>query len=180
MIVIKKVFKLQVTLNFAIAVSLALNAAFILFDAQYAFSGIIENILHKNITLTGRTDIWRIALSQLRSQNPINLFFGNGVVNGGSFVRFGSGLWPAHNQWIQNIFEFGFVGTAGLVFFMCSSRNKGTVNFKTQDYLLDIIFVMLIGTITMHYLGYAHVYLLFILLKYLDKIEEVTKSNDCA
>lgn len=172
LILIKRVFKIQVTMNFVLAVTIILNVAVIIFDAQYMFSGVIENILHKSMTLTGRTDIWRNALVQIKNQSLIATIFGNGIVNGGSFVAFGNGFWPAHNQWIQNIFEYGILGTLGLISFMRNSINNKSVTLQTENYLLNIIFVMLIGTITMHYLGYAHVYLLFILLKHANEIEE--------
>lgn len=172
LILIKKVFKMQITMKFVLAMTIILNVAVVIFGAQYMFSGVIENILHKSMTLTGRTDIWSNALVQIKNQNLIATIFGNGIVNGGSFVEFGNGLWPAHNQWIQNVFEYGIVGTLGLIVFMRNSINKKSVILRTENYLLNIIFVMLIGTITMQYLGYAHVYLLFVLLKHADEIEE--------
>lgn len=174
LLLFKRLFKIQkLSMFFIVAVAIILNVAFIFFDAQYLFSGIIENILHKQLTLTGRTDIWHNAIQQMANQSPITLIFGNGIVNNGSFVAFGDGFWPAHNQWIQSVFEYGIVGTIGLIVFMLLSINQKKRVLRTENYLMNIIFVMLIGTITMQYMSNAHVYLLFILLKHAEEIEGV-------
>lgn len=177
LIIFKKIFKIEITLNFIIIVAIIINIAFVLFNAQYIFSDIIVNALHKQITLTGRTDIWHNAIIQMKNQSFTKLLLGNGIYNGGSFVKFGAGLWPAHNQWIQNIFEYGIFGTMALLLFLRYSMKTKYAKLKIEKYILDVIFVMLIGTITMHYLGYAHVYLLFIILRYAGEFEKNIKGR---
>lgn len=80
---------------------------------QNGFSELLGNVFGKSVTLTGRTEIWDLALGII-AESPI---FGYGVNDSfGAFVPWRGDLyWQSHNQWIQILYDGGF---AALVLFV--------------------------------------------------------------
>lgn len=72
----------------------------------------VLNMLGKDPTLTGRSDIWSAALSSLES----NIFLGGGygtgweVVAAGVFMRMGGTMTHAHNGYLDLILDIGIFG----------------------------------------------------------------------
>lgn len=76
---------------------------------QSLFQKVIVNILHKNLTLTNRTIIWDEALVAIKN----NLVFGHGVGDSNNFFyvqqAYVPGLYSAHNELLQILYEGGLV-----------------------------------------------------------------------
>lgn len=153
-------------------ITIAINIAVIVFNAQTIFSGFIEKILHKNVTLTGRTYIWKSAIDILKSQNIIKLIFGNGIFNNGNFVPFGEYYWAAHNQWLQNIFELGIIGTVIFCYVICYCDNLKKEKTELNKFMLCLCATVMFGTITNQFFGNAPIYIPFIILNYMNVFEQ--------
>ena len=127
------------------------------------------------MSLTGRTYIWEDALSEINSRGIINKILGNGIFNNGSFVNFGGSYWPAHNMWLQYMFEYGLIGIILFCIMVttCDKKNKSDISY----FLLVILFSIFIGTITMNYFSYSHVYLIIIVLFFSKKIEHAISNR---
>lgn len=87
-------------------ISAGISIAVVFGGIQSKFSFLIETILHKQVTLTGRTEIWAIAIDILR-RSPI---WGYGFSNGGAFVNLYSFTATAHNQLLQIGYYGGIIG----------------------------------------------------------------------
>lgn len=92
------------------------------FSVQNRYAGFIQSVLHKDITLSSRTYIWRKSLVGITA-NPI---WGTGIrTNEYMIINFG--FVHLHNHLLQVLFQFGIVGLFifGLMLFIsCSSLNK--------------------------------------------------------
>lgn len=158
----------KMDMSWIILVTLAINILIVGFDAHMIFADFIQNVLHKNLTLTGRTDIWKNAKTLLMNSGILHLLFGNGIRNGGSFVPFGGTYWPAHNQWLQYVYEYGLLGIVMFLNFLIKlDRFKNKYSIE-RYFILCICATTLFGTITMQYLDNAHIYIPFIFLYYIQ------------
>ena len=174
--IIQKFSCLKFSIFQCLNISILANIFVVLLKLQVLFSNFIVNVLHKSISLTGRTGIWDAAIEVLKSNGILKLLFGNGIFNGGAFVPIG-GYWPAHNQWLQNLYEAGIVGTVFFIFFLIYLDKENKSKSFERAYLISLCFAILIGTITMQYFGYAHMYIPFILLYYLRYFLTKNDSN---
>lgn len=88
----------------------AIAAVFLLLvilKAPARFSFLIEQVLHKNVTLSGRTELWANVMSYVAS-HP---FFGNGVYEWKDMEQL-VGQINCHNVYLQCLFDTGLVGFA--------------------------------------------------------------------
>lgn len=145
---LSKVFNL-----FFVVVAYALaEIGLVFFNIQTRFSYIIESILHKDATLTGRTGLWYNALNNIRN-SPI---YGYGVMNGGgiylntTFV--GSTTHSSHNLILEMLMQTGFVGLALWTLYIILSLSRNRTNVKADSYnyymLVFFVFVVLIMQLT--------------------------------
>ena len=106
--------KNKLTMKNIIIVVTAFTVLIVFFDALHYFNWFVEGVLNREITLSNRVYIWEKAANLILSSST-GFIFGHGIVNDGAFVLFGlySGgtYWPAHNQLLQWLFEYGLVGT---------------------------------------------------------------------
>lgn len=93
------------------SVSALLYLLIIIIRAQDIFSYIIEILMHKNLSFTGRTEIWDYAMSLIRSSflTGYGYYYGNGIV-----VR-NNNLYSTHNGVLEVMVRGGFIA---LVFFL--------------------------------------------------------------
>lgn len=163
----KKNYKMNV--KWILIITIIVNYLVVVYNIQNLFSGFIENVLNKSVTLTGRADIWKKAIAFLEQEDIFKLVFGNGIRNDGDFVYFGGAYWPAHNQWLQNIYEMGFFGTALFCLFLIKCDKK--VKNKTSIMLICMCATIMLGTITNQFFENAPIYIPFILLNYADNFK---------
>lgn len=127
---------------------------FILFVIQqnfHLFNYIIVNLLNRNLTLTGRTQIWYNAFEAFL-QNPI-LGWGGGM--GREFF----GYVNAHNRYLNTLFTSGIIGML-LFIVMILLVNKSLQNFDNKIVRIFCIFfltlfVMFQGEVYGSFLVYA-------------------------
>ena len=106
-------------------VGLLLNYLVVFCDILKYFEWLITDILNKSISLSGRTDLWVLAIDIIRE----NIVFGHGMLDNGNFVWWSYGgspyqYWQAHNQWLQLMFDGGLLTTISFITLILSA-NKG-------------------------------------------------------
>ena len=102
--------------------TLALNYGIAVCRIQNILSFIIVDMMHKDLTLTGRTFIWDVVIEKI-SQKPL---FGYGELGTGGIVKvyWATRLVPAHNSMLQIIYDGGMVSFAFLLMFILYSCFK--------------------------------------------------------
>lgn len=168
---IQKKFKLKLSMKKVILFGLFINIAVVFFDIQNLFSYFIVNILHKNISLTNRTYIWDIAIEIIKNQNIFKTLFGNGLINNGSFVPLGPDYWPAHNQLLQLIYDFGLLGTYAFYSWLANMEINKKMT-KEKNFLLIICATTMLGTVTNSFFNNTPIYVPFIFLYFIDRINK--------
>lgn len=78
------------------------------------FKNIIENVLHRNMTLSYRTQVWDTVLKRI-GENPFTGTGINDLENSGLVVGYGKQLSNAHNQVLDTWYKGGI---ASLIFFV--------------------------------------------------------------
>lgn len=139
----------------------------VFFNIQTWFTFFIENILHKDASLTGRIGLWYNALNNI-NDSPI---YGYGVMNGGgiylntTFV--GSTTHSSHNLILEMLMQAGFVGLAlwALYIVLSLSRNRSNIKADPDNYymLVFFVFVVLIMQLTSGSLYISFYYLPIVL-----------------
>ncbi len=72
---------------------------------------VIEEVLGKSATLTGRTGIWNVAIEYI-SKSPI---LGYGIRDSINVFAYNNLKYSAHNQWVQGLYEIGVLGILPIV-----------------------------------------------------------------
>ena len=132
----------------------------------------ITVFLDKDVTLTGRTYIWKVTRERIK----LSPFFGYGKNN---LVDIYGVDKPAHNQWLSIIIESGYIGVAIWIIGIFTSLKELIKYRKTAMYNIITIFVfaILIACISEIQTYVPFIYFIFelpFLLKNIEDIEECT------
>lgn len=106
---------------------------------QNAFSWLIVNILHKDLTLTNRTIIWDIAFEAIKEkplfgygvQNTVDLFYVYLLRPGKPTVN---SWFSAHNQVVQTLYESGIVSIIPVILLLVIVFRRLDRNEKNSEY----------------------------------------------
>lgn len=118
----KKSAMLFDSLNLAV-IYIAAFFGIIVFRLQSAFSFIIEDLLHKSISFTGRTDIWDIAIMLIK-RSPV---IGYGVYEGHGLIFIRGQYYYAHNAVLEVLLQGGVLS---LVFYLLIFVIAASVLYK--------------------------------------------------
>ena len=126
---------------------IAVSLCVVFFNIQELFARFIEIYLHKKATLTGRTDIWAMAIPYIKER----WLFGYGYQNQGNFVSMYDFTTTSHNQWLQTMFYGGVLGS--IVYYLLPIvcvKNSISDNFeykrKTSPILISLCIVIFMCT----------------------------------
>lgn len=141
----------------------------------------IEDVLHKSLTLSGRTEIWEIAID-IVLKKPL---FGYGMFENGGFVYWGYkggelSYWQAHNQWLQIMHDGGLLMT-GLfigIIFLGLGQLKKIASPKVKGIFLAAIAAFMVMMITEIYAYTPYLYLLFFVAYNADAMSAVLKKDE--
>lgn len=119
-----KIKKLRNVL-FILVAGLLVNYLVVFLNITQYFEWFISGILGKSMTLSGRTEIWEIAINIVKNK----LLFGYGMADNGGFVYWGYtggplSYWQAHNQWLQLLYDGGLFTLFLFVFLIVYSCKK--------------------------------------------------------
>ncbi len=124
---------------------LFLEIGIVFFRIQEVFSFIIEDILHRNLSFTGRTTIWNYYIEQFIDAGIVNKLFGN---FGATSLQVNS-----HNMFLGLLSFTGMVGLflfAILIIFSATNLYKEK-NTDIAKVVSIILFCFLINSLTMEF-----------------------------
>ncbi|MBQ7410038.1 MAG: O-antigen ligase family protein [Clostridia bacterium] len=160
--------RIFLTLAFIIVVSITF------FRVQNLFSIFIEEVLHKSVSLTGRTEIWDLSYDYIDD----NLFFGHGYKNDGNFVYWRGEYWQGHNQFIQILYEGGIVNLIIFVILLYSAIPKIKEVNKEYRIMISFLFSYVVMMISEIYAYYPTLYAFLAIFYYYYKFEKEECKNE--
>lgn len=170
-----QLFTRFLTLTRALVLSLAVNVAVVVFNVQKYFSWVFVNLLGKDVSLTYRTELWVLALTQILKR-PI---FGYGESVDGTFIQWwrSGRLWQAHNQWLQLLHDGGIVCALcfAAIIVICSYELRKSKQQRIAKLMLSgmiAFFTMMIAEI------YSYTPYLFLLLFFAGSINRISDRQD--
>lgn len=119
-----------------------------LFNMQEKFSWLIVDILGEDLSLNGRTLIWRSALNQVRG---LDWIIGKGLNNGMRFTVGVHETGAAHNQFLSILVNYGIVGMfafLGMAFSVFSIKTENKTLYSIFTATIIIYFISGITEIT--------------------------------
>lgn len=133
--------------NFII-ICLLLFVIIVIYQNLDAFSWLVEKVLHKDITLTARYDIWNSILIAI-AKKPL---FGYGILDGTSIIMVTNNVLGinSHNMYLWCMFRGGIINLASLLMMIFIATNE-LLKFKTDKIVSGvswIIFCLMISWMT--------------------------------
>lgn len=147
---------------------LALFFGIVVFRIQDIFSYLIENVLQKDLTFTGRVYAWDMALEQIKS----NLFTGYGTINGGRLtilqVWANSDPVSAHSFFLEVTLQGGLIGIAlfAMTYYFAGKELLKNSYEKLVILIATSIFAVLVMYITEGWIYHTFQYTLLYLAYY--------------
>lgn len=140
----KNIFS-KLNINHYVTFYLVLEVSIVFLRLQEAFSFIIVNILHRNLSFTGRTYIWNYYINQFLSGSIFNKLFGNFGITELTV--------NAHNMFLGLL---AFTGIIGLVLYFIllylpAKELKKVKESDTSKFVSIIIFGFLLNALTMEF-----------------------------
>ena len=141
----RKIINLRWVVYFGVIISLL----FTFCNLYVYFDDFIVSVLRKEANLSSRTLIWGEAIKYI-AQSPI---FGHGLAPDGNFVYWGyvggvKGLWQAHNNWLQLLYDGGIISMLVFVNFINMNSPKLS-NYKNEKIAALLIVTVLVYMIMM-------------------------------
>lgn len=167
-IVLRKIKYFNYKVLFWIGIILTIGIVF--FGIQSKFAFIIEEVLHKEISLTGRTEIWNNSFEHVFDSLILT---GHGYSNDGNFVPYYGGKWQAHNQLLQSLYETGIFGSIlfyWLFYKSLKKLNQESIEKKYKIITGSVLFAFIIMMITEIYGYYPPFYISLVIAYYGDNI----------
>ncbi len=148
----------------------------IILRLQSYFSFIIENILHKSISFTGRTSIWDIAI-ELIKHSPL---IGYGVYEGHGLIFIRNQYYYAHNAILEVMLQGGIIALFFFILmfvFSAVSLNRNKSHYVSQI-ITFTIFSMMCMMLMEAYLSSIWIYSLLIISDCVpDIIRQLEQNN---
>ena len=133
----------------------------VLFRLQDNFSHIIIDILHKDLTFTGRTFIWDRSLQQFYS-SP---FLGIGVMNYNARLNSVINIYHAHNLILNTLMESGIIGLSIYIYlFVYLSKKLNKIKGTNLHRLICIGFLMYFVITFFDVLKFSHTFYILIVI----------------
>lgn len=120
----------------------------VVFKIQYLFSDFIETVLHRDATLTVRTEVWDVVLSAISKR----LCFGYGMKSTGNLFKVDyiqtngemtTSIYSAHNQILQNIYGGGLILLILFIFiFLIAFQYKNNCGILTYYFFCATVVIM--------------------------------------
>lgn len=158
---------------FCLIIFAALNVLIVFFRIQNLFSWIIVDVLGKDITFTGRTQIWDIAINLIKKKP----FFGYGETDiiyiehtWGSYYKL-----MAHNHFLDIMILGGVVSLICYIIYLVYNAHilKNYENYQLTKVFISYLYAILIMTITEKITPIEPVFLVFSLFLFIPKFESM-------
>lgn len=165
---IERIFNIRVLTILYVFIYLGI----VILRIQELFSGFIVDVLHKDISFTGRTDLWDMAMAYI-AKSPL---WGYGVTE--RFLTMSSGIsYSPHNLVLQIILTGGVVSLSFfLLMYFISTRKLIQKDYFYSNLISVAIFSYLIASLTESTMNTQYLYFLFVLAYNISNIEGKYKS----
>ncbi len=179
--VLKKIFDIRVLLIvYVIIFFIVVFAANVLGNIN-AVNSVVSDWLGKNLTFSGRTNIWSSAMPLIR-EAP---FFGHGELvteyGSGLYVYYNGSYYNAHNEFLQIILKSGFLSLIPFVGAIILSAKKLLDNIKFDKsfriFQLGIFFTLMYFTFE-HCKLYSFITLIMVIAEYSMKTNQELMKKD--
>ncbi|OPZ88841.1 MAG: hypothetical protein BWY74_02968 [Firmicutes bacterium ADurb.Bin419] len=164
---IKNIFKLLVVIS-------------IVFIGLIYVNNLYSNFLGNRFTAealesgSGRNEIYKLALDNIINRNAVDFLIGLG--SGSTLQYIGA---AAHNDWLEFIFSFGFIGILLYLLFFVALVSKTFKLIKnncsfSSTYTVSIVYILAIGMVGMVFFAHSTLYLMA-LFGTVDALESNTR-----
>lgn len=165
---IEKIFKFI----FLSIVYILVYLGVVIFRMQDIFSEIIVNDLHKDVTFTGRTALWDLAMQYI-AKKP---WFGYGIRE--KFLTMESGIsYSPHNFILQLLLAGGIVSLVCFLIIYFYSGKKLSNQFKFSNFIAFAIFTYMIASLTESTMNSMFLYYILVLGCNISIIEKEKRLN---
>ncbi len=168
-------FKKLLNLKIYTIISIIIFFAIVVFRLQYLFEDFIVNDLHRNLTITGRTEIWNLVLRSVE-KHPL---IGIGIENFSTRAKSEEAVFHAHSTYLNILYEGGIIG---LMLYLNIFRTiwKKIKNENDQRQVAILSFITLIYfviTVIEFYKNLQTFYIVLTLLYYSPELR-ITKKKE--
>ena len=135
------------------------------FDIQTRFSSLIGLAFSKDITFSGRSELWEYGISMIQNDNVNHQLWGYGFYNVSLWVKWQwyTIITEAHDQLLQMVHDTGIIGTVLMYLtfhFQLRGLNK-CKNILARNLIAAVCFAMMIMCITEIYSYHSYFYIIF-------------------
>lgn len=161
----------------ATAVAGTISYMLIIVKIQNYFSNFITNVLHRDVTFTGRTNIWDKAIYYIQNK----LFLGNGRLTSLEREEY-LGVTSAHNQFLNFLFEGGIFLLVVIIvtIIAVSNKIKKCNNLKIVSVLLatTLSYVFMWISEPFSYSGTALMFMVWLFMYRSPELFNIEKKQD--
>ena len=148
-----------------IGASVALTIGILFFDIQTRFSSLIGLAFSKDITFSGRSELWEYGISMIQNDDVNHQLWGYGFYNVSLWVKWQwyTIITEAHDQLLQMVHDTGIIGTILMYLtfhFQLRGLNK-CKNILARNLIAAVCFAMMIMCITEIYSYHSYFYIIF-------------------
>lgn len=143
----------------------------VILNGQQYFSYIIETILNKSMTFSGRTDIWQIALEKVK----IRPILGYGISNNSNIIYYREQYFSTHNEFLQILVESGLIGFIPLILIYIIIGKK-LMKYK-EDICISVIAISILALATSLFAESMGMFDMFIVLTIACYSEKILQFN---
>lgn len=142
-ICVMKSARIRVLLNPLVAtiIGILCNIGVVFFRIQILFAPVIQSILHRDVSLSSRTEIWDKVLGLI---SGFNLLFGRGVDGHEAVVIRETVISSAHNEPLDIVLQSGLLGLTAYIAFIGSFVYRA---LTARDNVISMISCIFIFTI---------------------------------
>lgn len=105
-------------------------------------SGLLEGLIlrfNSEDATSGRDQIWEVGLTTFLSKDPTTILFGAGEGQAINMAYFSFAHWSPHNNYLEILFNYGFVGLSLFLLFLLSLFFNG----KSEEKRTILLFILI-------------------------------------
>ncbi len=151
-------------------VIIVVDISITIFNSTGIFAGVITNILHRDMSFTGRTEVWAGSIQAFLNSN---IWFGNGSALAAGQVGW-SWVWEAyyseHNHYLGVLTNGGIVGLAleGMFYILIINKINKRAKTKENTIFAAAIFSVLVMGIATQIIPYTYMEILCLITYHLE------------
>lgn len=177
---LRKITKINFSAKFCIIAVVIFQLLIVFFNIQVLFSSFFVDVLHKDITFSARTYIWKNAKELIKNEEVIPFLFGNGIPERNEIIFYSGDYWQPHNQLLVWIINSGIFGTLFFLYYIYMLlKNRGQQEVVSSSYKNNMIlcFTEMLLTVTEVYFDTAVCYVPFLIMYFMTDYMYIKKEK---